>query len=159
MSAPPQAAAHSAGDGRSSDRPALLEASGVTVRYPGVLALSDVGLAVRAGEVRALLGENGAGKSTLIKVIGGLERPSAGSVRVDGREVRLHTSNQAQAAGISVVSQEFRLVPQLTVAENIFRATSCAAAASSTVAPSALAAPICWSSWTLTSRRLGASTR
>jgi len=120
VSAPPQAAAHSAGDGRSSDRPALLEASGVTVRYPGVLALSDVGLAVRAGEVRALLGENGAGKSTLIKVIGGLERPSAGSVRVDGREVRLHTSNQAQAAGISVVSQEFRLVPQLTVAKNIF---------------------------------------
>ncbi len=72
------------------------------------------------GEVHALVGENGAGKSTLINILGGLLQPSAGSLLVDGTELKFAGPQQSQHAGISVISQEFRLVPQLTVAENIF---------------------------------------
>ena len=98
----------------------ILEVRGLTKVYPGVTALDDVDLRVRSGEVRALLGENGAGKSTLIKMIGGLEEPTAGEIFVNGSPVRFSSSLDSQAVGISVVSQEFRLVPQMTVAENIF---------------------------------------
>jgi len=106
-------------DARMTSMP-ILEVRGLTKVYPGVTALDDVDLSVRSGEVRALLGENGAGKSTLIKMIGGLEEPTAGEIFVDGSPVRFTSSVDSQAVGISVVSQEFRLVPQMTVAENIF---------------------------------------
>ncbi len=98
----------------------LLEVRGVTMKYPGVTALRGVGLTLQAGEVRALLGENGAGKSTMIKIIGGLQAPTEGQLILDGEVVQFAGSLASQSAGISVVSQEFRLVPQLTVAENIF---------------------------------------
>lgn len=98
----------------------LLEMTGITKRYPGVTAVHNASLSLQAGEVRALIGENGAGKSTLIKILGGLQAPTEGEIRLEGVLQQFWGSLDSQSAGISVVSQEFRLVPQLTVAENIF---------------------------------------
>ncbi len=98
----------------------ILEARGIVRTYPGVTALKGVDLTLAPGRVTALVGENGAGKSTLIRIIGGLEQPTAGELRLHGRPVTFQNAHDSQAAGISVVSQEFRLVPQLTVAENVF---------------------------------------
>ena len=92
----------------------------VSRQYPGVRALDAVSLQLFPGQVHALVGENGAGKSTLIKMFGGLEQPTEGELRVNGEAVRLRNPQDSHLAGISVVSQEFRLVPQLSVAENIF---------------------------------------
>ncbi|GHJ25838.1 L-arabinose ABC transporter ATP-binding protein AraG [Streptomyces hygroscopicus subsp. sporocinereus] len=102
------------------DKPPVLEAIGISRSYPGVRALRGVDLALHPGEVKALVGENGAGKSTLIRIFGGIEQPSSGIVRLHGTETVLHNAQQSHSAGISIVSQEFRLVPQLTVTENIF---------------------------------------
>ncbi len=77
-------------------------------------------LDIHAGQVLGLVGENGAGKSTLIRVLGGIEQPVRGSVTLKGVPQRFRSSADSQAAGISVVSQEFRQVPQLSVADNIF---------------------------------------
>ncbi len=98
----------------------ILEARQISKQFPGVLALSDVDLQLLPGEVHALVGENGAGKSTLIKVLGGQLQPTSGSMFVDGREVRFDDPMQSQRAGISVINQEFNLIPQLTIAANIF---------------------------------------
>ena len=107
-------------DQSPTDRsPTVLAVEGVWKTYPGVTALTDVGLSLRAGEVHALVGENGAGKSTLIKVLAGVVQPSRGRITRRGEQVRFASTHDSQAAGISVISQEFRLVPQLTVAENI----------------------------------------
>ena len=100
--------------------PPVLEVAGLTKSFPGVTALQDVSFDVRAGEVHALLGENGAGKSTLIKIVSGVYRPDAGTIRVDGSEVRFAGPQEAQAAGIATVYQELLLFPDLSVAENIF---------------------------------------
>ncbi|MGW6458925.1 sugar ABC transporter ATP-binding protein [Streptomyces sp. NPDC055078] len=96
-----------------------LEVEGVSKRYGAVQALSEVSLEVRPGEVMALLGENGAGKSTIVKVLSGLVRPDAGTIRMDGRAVELPTSGASQAAGIAVVQQEYSTVGALSVAENL----------------------------------------
>lgn len=85
-----------------------------------VRALSDVSLAFEAGAVHGLIGENGAGKSTLMKVLSGLIRPTAGHVLVEGRHVEFHSARDAQDAGIAMIHQELNLVPELSVAENIF---------------------------------------
>ena len=103
-----------------NDATTFLELRGVSKRFPGVIALNDVTLEVRAGEVHALLGENGAGKSTLIKTIAGVYRPDAGDIRVDGRMASIRNPHDAQALGISTIFQEFTLAPDMTVAENIF---------------------------------------
>ncbi|PYR78950.1 MAG: D-xylose ABC transporter ATP-binding protein [Acidobacteria bacterium] len=103
-----------------TDAPTLLELRGISKRFPGVIALNDVNLEVRAGEVHALLGENGAGKSTLIKTIAGVYRPDDGDIRVDGKTALIRTPHDAQALGISTIFQEFTLAPDMTVAENIF---------------------------------------
>jgi rhamnose transport system ATP-binding protein len=100
--------------------PPVLEVAGLSKSFPGVRALHDVRFDVHAGEVHALLGENGAGKSTLIKIVSGVYRPDAGTVRVDGREVHFAGPQEAQAAGIATVFQELLLFPDLSVAENIF---------------------------------------
>ncbi|MFB9566199.1 sugar ABC transporter ATP-binding protein [Saccharopolyspora hordei] len=97
-----------------------LELIGVSKTYPGVRALDAVDFDVRPGEVHVLLGENGAGKSTLIKMIAGAHRPDTGEVRVDGRPVRFHGPEDAERLGIATIHQEMALVPQLTVAENVF---------------------------------------
>jgi ribose transport system ATP-binding protein len=98
----------------------VLAVKAVAKRFGGVHALRGVDFDLRAGEVHALIGENGAGKSTLIKVLAGLHRPSAGHVELRGLAVSFFTPLDAQRAGIAVVSQEFTLVPQLSIAENIF---------------------------------------
>ncbi|CAM3752413.1 sugar ABC transporter ATP-binding protein [Nocardioides zeicaulis] len=98
----------------------LLEVRGIVKRFPGVLALGGVDLDVRAGEVHCLLGQNGAGKSTLIKVLSASYRPDEGEVLWEGRPVDLTTTQSAMDLGISTIYQELDLVPELTVAENIF---------------------------------------
>ncbi len=92
----------------------------ITKRFPGVVALDDVSLTVREGEVLALLGENGAGKSTLIKLLSGIYTPEEGTIRFDGRELRFDDPAQAKALGISVVHQELTFLPLLSVAENLY---------------------------------------
>ncbi|MCA0458397.1 MAG: sugar ABC transporter ATP-binding protein [Chloroflexi bacterium] len=88
--------------------------------YGGVTALSDGNLAVKSGEVLALLGANGSGKSTLSKIITGLISPNKGRVLVDGRPVSFNTPSEARKAGISAVYQELSLIPDLSVSENIW---------------------------------------
>jgi simple sugar transport system ATP-binding protein len=92
---------------------------GVTKRYGAVLANDRVDLALRRGEVHALLGENGAGKSTLSKILYGFTRPDAGTVRLDGEPVRMGSPSDARALGIGMVFQNFMLIPALSVRENI----------------------------------------
>lgn len=97
----------------------MLEMSGITKRFPGVIANSDVDLSVLPGQVHTLLGENGAGKSTLMKILYGLYRPDAGTIRLDGEEVRIASPSDAIARGVGMIHQHFMLVPTLTVAENV----------------------------------------
>ncbi|MHB1007326.1 MAG: sugar ABC transporter ATP-binding protein [Chloroflexota bacterium] len=97
----------------------MLEIQGVSKAFPGVVALDQVSLQLRPGEIHALLGENGAGKSTLIKVITGVYKPESGHVLLDGNEVHFTSPRDALRAGISVVHQERNLVPAFSVAENI----------------------------------------
>ena len=98
----------------------LLEMEHIRKEFPGVQALKDVSLQLRAGEVHALLGENGAGKSTLIKVLGGIYTANGGTIRINGNPVSIESVLDAQKNGISVIHQELVLVPHMTVAENIF---------------------------------------
>ena len=98
----------------------LLEMNNIRKEFPGVLALKSVSLQVCAGEVHALLGENGAGKSTLIKVLGGIYIPEEGDIKIDGKPVHIGNVHDSQHFGVSVIHQELVLVPQMTVAENIF---------------------------------------
>ena len=93
---------------------------GISKRFPGVLALNNVSLTVKAGEVHALLGENGAGKSTLIKVLGGIYIAEEGEIFIEGKKVTIDGVKAAQANGIAIIHQELVLVPYMTVAENIF---------------------------------------
>ena len=98
----------------------LLEMKHVSKSFPGVKALQDVGLQLRAGEVHALLGENGAGKSTLIKVLGGIYIAEEGEIYIEGKKVEIHSVKDSHANGIAIIHQELVLVPHMTVAENIF---------------------------------------
>ncbi len=103
-----------------SDNQSLLALRGVTKRYGGVHALSGVDFSLRATEIHVLLGENGAGKSTLINILGGLVRPDAGTVEVDGEPVEIRNVADADRLGIRVIHQELSLAPNLSVAENLF---------------------------------------
>lgn len=98
----------------------LIEASGIDKAFPGVKALSQAQIKVRAGEVVALMGENGAGKSTLMKVLTGVYQPDAGTVRVNGNAVALPDPRTAQALGIGIIHQELFLMNDLTAAQNIY---------------------------------------
>src|SRR5581483_9271585 len=97
----------------------LLEMVGIVKRYGPTLALNGVDLAVRAGEIHALLGENGAGKSTLMHVLSGLTHADAGEIRLWGHPVRIPSPRAARALGIAMVHQHFTLAPAFTVAENL----------------------------------------
>ncbi|MFI1377042.1 sugar ABC transporter ATP-binding protein [Streptomyces longwoodensis] len=109
---------HPGADGAAP--PAVLEAVGVGKRFAGVVALDDVSLTLRRGEIHALVGENGAGKSTLIKVLTGVHRPDTGELRLGGEPVSFARPHEAQQAGVSTIYQEVNLVPMMSVARNIF---------------------------------------
>ena len=103
---------------RMSD--ALLEVSGLTKHFGGVAALSDGRFTLRRGSVHALCGGNGAGKSTFLTIVMGIQARDAGSIRLNGREVRFDGPSDALTAGISIIEQELSPVPAMSVAENIF---------------------------------------
>ncbi len=98
----------------------LLELVGVSKSFGGVVALKDVDFSLRRGEIHGLVGENGAGKSTTMKIIAGVHTEFEGVMRIDGREVRLHSPRDALDQGIGMVHQELSTVADLTVAENVF---------------------------------------
>lgn len=98
----------------------LLYMERISKSFPGVRALQCVDFQLREGEVHALIGENGAGKSTLIKVLSGVHRPDAGRIWLAGREIRARTPRDMMDAGVRVIYQELNLVPELSVAENLF---------------------------------------
>ncbi len=102
-----------------NDRQPMLEMRGITKRFPGVLANSDVDFDVYGGEVHTLLGENGAGKSTLMKILFGMYRPDEGEVRLKGEPLSVDSPAAAIEAGIGMIHQHFMLVPTLTVTENV----------------------------------------
>jgi ABC-type uncharacterized transport system ATPase subunit len=93
--------------------------AGIEKAFGAIMANRGASLEVMPGEIHALVGENGAGKSTLMRILGGLMKPDAGRVEVNGREVTGWSTNDAIAAGIGIVHQHFMLVPTLTVAENL----------------------------------------
>ncbi len=97
-----------------------LEMRHISKNFGGVRALRDVSLIAPAGEVHSICGENGAGKSTLMKVLAGAITDYEGEVHLDGRPVRFSGPREAEDAGIRIIYQELNLVPQLTVADNIF---------------------------------------
>ncbi|MCC8180204.1 MAG: L-arabinose ABC transporter ATP-binding protein AraG [Planctomycetes bacterium] len=92
----------------------------ISKQFPGVLALDNINFGVPEGSVRALVGENGAGKSTLLKIMSGAHLPTQGHINVDKREVVFEDTAQAIDAGVAVIYQELQLVPQLSIAENIY---------------------------------------
>ena len=98
----------------------LLEMKGISKRFPGVVALDRVDLAVQPGEVHLLLGENGAGKSTLMKVLAGAYPADEGSIRIQGQSALITSPLQARELGVAMIHQEMNLVPNLTAADNIF---------------------------------------
>lgn len=102
-----------------SDVPPAVELRGITKRFPGVVANSDIDITVRRGTVHALCGENGAGKSTLMKILYGMQKPDEGTIAVDGQHVVLGSPADAIAHGIGMVHQHFMLAEYLTVLENV----------------------------------------
>ena len=100
----------------------VLEARGITKKYPGTTALDGVDFDVYRGAVNVLVGENGAGKSTLMKILAGVEEPSSGRIMRMGREIRYSSPFEARKHGVGIVFQELNLVPNLSIAENMFMA-------------------------------------
>nr|WP_042195827.1 ABC transporter ATP-binding protein [Kibdelosporangium sp. MJ126-NF4]CEL22245.1 ABC transporter ATP-binding protein [Kibdelosporangium sp. MJ126-NF4]CTQ93027.1 ABC transporter ATP-binding protein [Kibdelosporangium sp. MJ126-NF4] len=96
-----------------------VELEGITKRFPGVVANSDIHLKVRTGEVHAVCGENGAGKSTLMKILYGMLQPDEGTIKVNGEPVRLRNPSDAIKVGVGMVHQHFMLADNLSVLENI----------------------------------------
>lgn len=100
--------------------PWLLEAEGISKRFPGVQALSQVSLRLKPGEVLALVGENGAGKSTLMKILAGVQGPTEGELRIDGKRVVFSNVSDALRNGVSLIHQELNLADNLDVGANLF---------------------------------------
>ncbi len=101
----------------------ILQMKNIHKFFPGVHALDDANLEVRKGEVHALLGENGAGKSTMIKVLGAIYKPDEGQIYINGDPVIMQNVRDAQHYGISIIHQELLLIPEMTIADNIFIGT------------------------------------
>src|SRR3954463_9756102 len=106
------------GDDNKQTRPAILM-TGIDKSFGPIRANRGATLEVMPGEIHALVGENGAGKSTLMRILGGLMKPDAGRVEINGKDVTGWSTNDAISAGIGIVHQHFMLVPTLTVAENL----------------------------------------
>ena len=97
-----------------------LEFCAIGKQFPGVKALDDISFHCRAGEIHALMGENGAGKSTLLKILSGNYTPTSGEIRLKGQPVAFSSTTDALNAGVAIIYQELHLVPEMTVAENIY---------------------------------------
>lgn len=104
---------------QNSAKPAFVSMRNIWKRFPGVIANKEIDLEFRAGEVHALLGENGAGKTTLMNILAGIYRADEGEIQINGNKVEIQSPMQAIELGIGMVHQHFRLVDNLTVAENI----------------------------------------
>ena len=102
------------------DKTVLLRAEGITKRFSGMMALDHVQLTVYPGKVNVLLGENGAGKSTLVKIISGVYTRDEGTIWFDGADVAFTNVKEAQHAGISIIHQELNMLPERTIAQNIY---------------------------------------
>lgn len=111
---------HSGGGSSPHGDPPLLDLTRISRQFPGVRALDEVDFDLRSGEVHVLFGENGAGKSTLIAIVAGALQPHGGQIRFRGESIHLSSVHHARSLGISAVFQEFSLVPQLTVEQNLF---------------------------------------
>ena len=111
---------HSGGGSFPQGDPPLLDLARISRQFPGVRALDEVDFDLRSGEVHVLFGENGAGKSTLIAIVAGALQPHGGQIRFRGESIHLSSVHHARSLGISAVFQEFSLVPQLTVEQNLF---------------------------------------
>lgn len=93
---------------------------GIGKSFPGVLALDDISFTCQAGQIHALMGENGAGKSTLLKILSGNYTPTQGEIHIKGKAVNFTNTTDALDAGVAIIYQELHLVPEMTVAENIY---------------------------------------
>lgn len=105
---------------QTHDDTVLLTMSGIVKEFPGVRALRGVELTLRRGEVLALLGENGAGKSTLMNILAGVFPPDGGNIEIDGGPVHLRSPKDAARHGVAMIHQELNLVPELSIADNLF---------------------------------------
>ena len=103
-----------------NSEPTFLSFHGISKTFPGVKALQDISFECRGGEVHALMGENGAGKSTLLKILSGSYQPSGGEIRIKGEPVSFQHTSDALDAGVAIIYQELHLVPEMSVAENIY---------------------------------------
>ena len=99
----------------------ILEMKNITKTFPGVIALNNVSLQVKRGEIHALVGENGAGKSTLMKVLNGVYQADSGEILIDGQTVKIRNTTDAERLGIGLVFQECNLVNSLSVSEQAER--------------------------------------
>ncbi len=104
----------------SETKDVILEAGNITKKFPGVVALDNVSFKIYRGKVNALVGENGAGKSTLMKIFAGVYQDYQGKIILTGKKITFSSTKQAQEEGIAIIYQEFNLVPNLSVAENVF---------------------------------------
>ena len=102
-----------------TESPYVIEMCNITKEFPGIIANDDITLQLKKGEIHALLGENGAGKSTLMSVLFGLYQPEKGEIRKNGKAVTIKDPNDANALGIGMVHQHFKLVDVFTVLDNI----------------------------------------
>ena len=107
---------------QTDESPVIIETHDLSRIYPGVVALDNVNYRVYRNKVNVLIGENGAGKSTMMKMLAGVETPSSGKIILDGKEVTLNSTHQAEKHGISIIFQELNLFPNMNVMDNIFMA-------------------------------------
>src|SRR5262249_47150209 len=98
----------------------ILQMTGISKRFPGVVALENVSLEVYPSEVVALIGENGAGKSTLMKILGGVVNKDSGTIQLDGEQIEIDSPREASARRIEFIHQELSVLDNLDVAANIF---------------------------------------
>src|SRR5690606_20981816 len=120
MSSKVPAESTQAGSSATAGSEPLLRMSGIGKEFYGVRVLDDVAITASAGEVHAIMGENGAGKSTLLKILAGVYTATGGDIFIEGRKTNFTHPLQAQQEGVAIVYQEFNLLPDRTVAENIF---------------------------------------
>lgn len=104
----------------NAHNPYVVELLGISKSFGGIHALNNVTFQIKKGEVHALVGENGAGKSTLMKILSGAYQSDSGTIKINGKEVHISNASDARQLGVSIIYQELNLVPELTVAENLF---------------------------------------